>query len=92
MKRLRTELSTTQFMNNTTPPTLIALSSESRIIEVSPSTPPGAPLIKSCLWKLAKNETRTQDIETLLLLIFGILGLLTVAYGIERIFSFVANN
>jgi hypothetical protein len=83
-------------MNTTTPPTLKALPSESRTFEVSPSRLPqarkGAPFIESCLWKLAKNETRSQDIETLLLLIFGILGLLTVAYGIERIFSFVANN
>jgi hypothetical protein len=85
-----------QFMNATTLASIKPLALESRIFELSAFTPPeatkAAPSIESRLWKLAESETRSQAIETLLLLIFGILGLLTVAYGIEHVFSFVENN
>jgi nitrate reductase NapE component len=83
-------------MNATTLASIKPLPLESRIFELSPFTPPeaskAAPSIESRLAKLAEAETRSQEIETLLLLIFGILGLLTVAYGMEHVFSFVENN
>jgi len=83
-------------MNAPTGATLKTLPREFGIVEVSASTlseaRKAAPSIESRLSKLAKTETRSQEIETLLLLVFGILGLLTVAYGIELLFSFVANN
>jgi len=50
------------------------------------------PSIKSRLWKLAATETLSSEIETFLLLLVGILGLATVAYGIEQIFSWVHNQ
>jgi hypothetical protein len=83
-------------MNATTLASLKTLPRESRIFELSAFTPPkaskAAPSIDSRLWKLAEAETRSQEIETLLLLIFTILGSLTVAYGIEQVFSFVENG
>jgi hypothetical protein len=83
-------------MNPTTLATVETLPRESDIFEVSAFAPPegaeATPSIESRLWKLAEAETRAQEIETLLLLIFGILGLLAVAYGMEDVFWFAENN
>jgi hypothetical protein len=83
-------------MNATTLASLKTLPRESRTFELSPFTPPEAskavPSIETRLWKLVEAETRSQEIETLLLLIFTILGLLTVAYGLEQVFSFAENS
>ena len=83
-------------MNAATLATLKTLPRETRIFEVSAFAPPkgakATPSIESRLWKLAEAETRSQEIETLLLLIFTVLGLLTVAYGMEQVFSFAENN
>ena len=83
-------------MNATTLAILKPLPRETRVFGFSAFTPPeaskSATSIESRLWKLAEAETRSQEIETLLLLIFTILGLLTVAYGMEHVFSFAENN
>jgi hypothetical protein len=79
-------------MNATTLATLKTLPRESSFAFKSPEVSKRAPSIESRLWKLAEAETRSQEIETFLLLIFTILGLLTVAYGMEHVFSFSENG
>jgi hypothetical protein len=63
-------------MNATTLATLETLPRETRIFELSAFTPPegskAAPSIESRLWKMAEAETRSQEIETVLLLVFTI--------------------
>jgi hypothetical protein len=83
-------------MNATILATLKTLARESRISELSAFTQSEVsnvvPCIESRLWKLAEAETGSQEIETLLLLIFAVLGFLTVAYGMEQVFSFAEND
>ena len=83
-------------MNATRLAILKPLPRETRIFEFSAFTPPeaskAAPSIESRLWKLAEAETRGQELESLLLLIFTILGSVTVAYGMEHVFSFAENR
>jgi hypothetical protein len=85
-----------ELMKATTLASLKTLPRESRTFELSLYTPPEAnkatPSIESRLGKLAEVETRSQEIETLLLLIFIFLGSLAVAYGMEQVFSFAQNN
>jgi hypothetical protein len=69
---------------------------ESRIVKTSDVAAPEenktAPSIEARLWKLAAIETLSVEIETLLLLIVGILGLATFNYGIEQVFSLAVNH
>ena len=69
---------------------------ESRIVETSDfaakEESKTAPSIESRLWKWAAIETLSVEIETLLLLIVGILGLATFTYGIEQVFSLAVNH
>jgi hypothetical protein len=72
------------------------LPQDSRIFELPVFTPPeinnAAPSLETRLWKTVEAETRSQEIETVLLLIFTILGLLTGAYGMQQFFSFAENG
>ena len=48
--------------------------------------------IESRLWKLAAIETLSLEIETVLLLVIGILGVAMFVYGMEQVFSFAQND
>jgi hypothetical protein len=83
-------------MHATTLAPLETVTHEFCIGEVSTFAPPEASKaetsIESRLQKLAKTETLCREIETLLLLVAGILGLAVVAYGIEQVFWFAENH
>ena len=72
------------------------LPSQSRVVEDTSfetrKSNESAPSIASRLGKLAATETLSQEIETILLLLVGILGLLTIAYGLEQVFSFIQSE
>ena len=72
------------------------LPSQSRVVEDTSfetrKSNESAPSIASRLGKLAATETLSQEIETFLLLLVGILGLVTIAYGLEQVFSFMQSE
>jgi len=51
-----------------------------------------APSIESRVGELAKKETLVLEIETFLLLLVGILGLVTIAYGLEQVCSLMQSE
>ena len=51
-----------------------------------------APSIESRLGKLAATETLSQEIETFLLLLVGILGFATIVYGLGQVISFMQSE
>jgi hypothetical protein len=83
-------------MHATTLAPLETVPHEFRVAEISVFAPPEASEaeqpIQSRLWKLAKTETLCVEIEALLLLISGILGLAVVAYGMEQVFWSAEND
>jgi len=50
------------------------------------------PSIESRLGKLAATETLSQEIETFLLLLVGILGFATIIYGLGQVISFMQSE
>jgi hypothetical protein len=80
-------------MNATTLKSLERLPSQSSIVEdasfATRKSNEAVPSVESRLGKLAATETLSLEIETFLLLLVGILGLMTIVYGLEQIFSFM---
>ena len=76
--------------------TMERLPSQSSIVEdasfATRKSGEAAPSIESRLGKLAATETLSLEIETILLLLVGILGLVTIAYGLEQVFSFMQSE
>jgi hypothetical protein len=83
-------------MHATTLAPLETAPQEFRVVENSVFAPPEASEaeqpIQTRLWKLAKTETLCMEIEALLLLISGILGLAVAGYGMEQVFRFAEND
>ena len=83
-------------MNATTLKSLERLPSQSSIVEdasfATRKSNEAVPSVESRLGKLAATETLSVEIETFLLLLVGILGLVTIAYGLEQVFSFMQSG
>jgi hypothetical protein len=83
-------------MNTTTLNSLGSLSQKSGLAEVLALSRQESneimPSIETQLRKLAATETVSFSIEALLLLLVLVFGLITVAYGVEQVFSFLQNE
>jgi len=83
-------------MNATMLKSLERLPSQSSLVEdasfATRKSNESAPSIESRVGELAKKETLVLEIETFLLLLVGILGLVTIAYGLEQVFSFMQSE
>ena len=83
-------------MNATLLKSMERLPSQSSLVEdasfATRKSNESAPSIESRVGELAKKETLVLEIETFLLLLVGILGLVTIAYGLEQVFSFMQSE
>ena len=83
-------------MNATLIKSMERLPSQSRVVEDTSfetrKSNEAAPSIESRLGKLAATETLSQEIETFLLLLVGILGFATIVYGLGQVISFMQSE
>jgi len=83
-------------MNATMLKSLERLPSQSGVVEdasfATRKSNEAAPSIESRLGKLAATETLSQEIETFLLLLVGILGFATIVYGLGQVISFMQSE